>query len=123
MTGKFNVAAQTADLGSSVRVVRRMRSASQQENLQEGDTMITAAKTSAALVGLVVAICASPSLAQPHHAAAPSAAASPIDHADATRASALHDCNRFAAGEYPWFEDVNRADAYRACMAEHGQPE
>ena len=85
--------------------------------------MITAAKTSAALVGLVVAICASPSLAQPHHAAAPSAAASPIDHADATRASALHDCNRFAAGEYPWFEDVNRADAYRACMAEHGRPE
>ena len=74
--------------------------------------MMTANRHLAALVGLAALACASPGHAQTR-----------TDHPGATRAEVINECNRFAASEYPWFEDVNRADAYRACMAEHGQPE
>ena len=69
-------------------------------------------KPLAAFIGFAVVACAAPALAQTR-----------IDHVRAARAFVIQECNRAATGEYPWFEDVNRADAYRACMAEHGQPE
>jgi len=87
--------------------------------------MITAHKRIAALVGLALAACATPSLAQirTEHPAASTSPFGRSEHAGVTRALVVEECNRFAASEYPWFEDVNRADAYRACMAEHGQAE
>jgi len=74
--------------------------------------MIAANRHLAALAGFAALACASPGHAQTR-----------TDHAGATRAEVIYECNRAAASEYPWFEDVNRADAYRVCMAEHGQPE
>src|SRR5262249_6894894 len=74
--------------------------------------MMTANRHLAALVGLAALACASPGHAQTR-----------TDHPGATRAEAIDECNRSATSAYPWFEDVSRADAYRACMAEHGQPE
>jgi hypothetical protein len=75
--------------------------------------MIIANKHVAALaVGLSVATFALPSLARPR--------ADHVDHLGAARGAAIEECSREANGEYPWFEDMNRAEAYRACMARHG---
>jgi len=54
--------------------------------------------------------------------AAPLAAASPKEPDDA-RASALRQCNKAVENmvEYGW--GVQQSDAYRACMASHGQME
>jgi hypothetical protein len=46
------------------------------------------------------------------------------DHVDSSRAAALRECNRIAKGMYPQYDnDHNFNEAYKACMAAHGQME
>jgi len=85
--------------------------------------MLTSRKHLAVLVGLCVGAFASPSLAQTrsdHSFSSP--ASERLEQITANRAAALRDCNR-AGTEHNWYEDVNAFDAYRACMAAHGQVE
>jgi hypothetical protein len=62
--------------------------------------------------GIAVAAVASPAIAQRNN-----------DEVSAARAADLRECNSRAQGylDYNW--GVRQSDIYRACMAEHGQPE
>jgi hypothetical protein len=53
----------------------------------------------------------------------PSLAQSRANRVSTEREAAIAECNHEANGEYPWYEDMNRADAYRACMTRHAQAE
>jgi hypothetical protein len=78
-------------------------------------TMLTANKVSLGLaMGLCAAVFASPSFAQSRQ---------DQRHVAATRSVIMQECNREAQQDFPWFEDMNRAAAYKACMMSHGQPE
>jgi hypothetical protein len=55
--------------------------------------------------------------------AVPSLAQSRAGRVSVEREAAIKEGNREANNGYPWFEDMNRADVYRACMAQHGQAE
>ena len=48
---------------------------------------------------------------------------SPSEPVGTARDTALHDCNAAAAKTYPTRDSNWPILAYRACMAEHGQPE
>jgi hypothetical protein len=54
--------------------------------------------------------------------AAPLAAVSP-NEPGGTRATALRECNKAVADMYDYGWGVQQSDAYRACMASHGQVE
>jgi uncharacterized membrane protein len=62
---------------------------------------------------IAVAAVASPAVAQRNN----------NDEVSAARAADLRECNNVAKGyvDYNW--GVRQSDVYRACMAEHGQPE
>ena len=76
--------------------------------------MVIALKRFAALaVGIAVLAQAAPSLAQTSE-----------DHVSSARAAALRECNRMAKNLYPQYDnDHNFNEAYKACMAAHGQME
>jgi hypothetical protein len=79
--------------------------------------MLTASKVSLGLaMGLCAAVFAAPSFAQPRQDQNQS-------HETAARAAVMQECNREAQQDFPWFEDMNRAAAYKARMMSHGQPE
>jgi hypothetical protein len=73
-------------------------------------------RVAALAFGLAVAAVASPSLAQRNHDQNP-------DHVSAARAQAIRDCtaleNKYTEYTYGQYE----ISIYRACMAQHGQPE
>jgi len=62
--------------------------------------------------GVVVAAVASPAVAQRNN-----------NEVSASRAADLRECNSGAQGYYDYNWGVRQSDIYRACMAEHGQPE
>jgi hypothetical protein len=77
--------------------------------------MLTANTVSLVLaLGLCTAVFASPALAQSRQ---------DQRHVTATRSVVMQECNREAEQDFPWYEDMNRAAAYKACMMSHGQPE
>jgi hypothetical protein len=78
--------------------------------------MLSANKASLGLaMGLCAAVFASPSFAQSRQ--------NQNRHHEATgREAVIQECNR-EAQQVPWFEDMNRGAAYKACMMSHGQPE
>jgi hypothetical protein len=79
--------------------------------------MLTANKASLGLaMGLCAAVFASPSFAQSRQNQNQS-------HESTAREAVIQECNREAQQDFPWFEDMNRATAYKACMMSHGQPE
>jgi len=62
--------------------------------------------------GLIATACVSPALAQTNG-----------DHMSAAQAKAISECNR-ASAKYPdYLWGDFEIDAYRACMAQHGQQE
>jgi hypothetical protein len=78
--------------------------------------MVIASKPIIALVvGLSALAFASPSMAQRRE--------EHPDHISAARAAAIHECNLTAVSRFGWFENGNRDQVYRACMAEHGERE
>jgi hypothetical protein len=74
-------------------------------------------------VTLLATALASPGLARMHAHHAHHAGATGADGASAARSEAITTCNREADSAYPWYEDMQRAEVYRACMSEHHQPE
>ena len=89
--------------------------------------MIDFNKTTAALaLGLVLTVGATPALAK-KQVAPPGYAAQARAMGDlplsVARAAAIHECNEKVAAlkDYTW--GVIETDVYRACMAQHGQPE
>ena len=75
--------------------------------------MVAISKYAAGMVvALAIAATASPSLAQSNG-----------NHMTSAREQALHECNTAAAKyrQYTWGHQ--EIDTYRACMANHGQPE
>jgi hypothetical protein len=70
------------------------------------------------VAGVVLAtLVAAPAFAQPHDSG------NNGNHMSAARAAAIHECSARAAryNEYTWGD--LEFQQYRACMAEHGQPE
>jgi hypothetical protein len=63
-------------------------------------------------LGIAVAAVASPAVAQRND-----------NEVSAARAADLRDCNSRAQGYYDYNWGVRQSDIYRACMADHGQPE
>jgi hypothetical protein len=62
--------------------------------------------------GIAVAAGASPAVAQRNN-----------NEVNAARATDLRECNSQAQGYFDYNWGVRQSDIYRACMAEHGQPE
>ena len=62
--------------------------------------------------GIAVAAVASPAVAQRNN-----------NEVSAARAADLRECSSQAQGYYDYNWGVRQSDIYRACMAEHGQPE
>jgi hypothetical protein len=75
--------------------------------------MMTMTTRLAALAfGITIAAVASPAVAQRNN-----------NEASAARAADLRECNSQAQGYYDYNWGVRQSDIYRACMADHGQPE
>ena len=86
--------------------------------------MITGRRTIVALaIGLFVATSMAPGVAQTRAHRGEAARAEARHQGEATRSAVMQQCTGQANAEYPWFEDMNRTEAYRACMAAHGEPE